>query len=89
MIKLCHDTQQLNVMGNPFFISQLADDTTLFWMNATEILKALNVIFLFSKASGLYLNLKECELMAIHDHPLTSIEGIPSEWSQIPGDYNF
>lgn len=24
-------------------------------------------------------SLKECELMAMHDHPLTSAEGIPSE----------
>ncbi len=31
----------------------------------------------FSKASGLYLNLKKCKLISIHDHPLTELYGIP------------
>lgn len=64
-------------MGCPLVVSQLADDTTLFLKNAAQIPKALKIISSFSEASGLKLNLNKCELMAIHDQPLTSIEGIP------------
>lgn len=77
MIKDCKEINQLNVMGCPLVISQLADDTTLFLKNAAQITKALNVISSFSQASGLYLNVSKCELLAIHDNPLTHIEGIP------------
>ena len=29
------------------------------------------------KVTGLYLNLKKCKLMAIHDHPLIELYNIP------------
>ncbi len=74
LLKNCEDVQHLNVMGHSFIVSQLADDTT---KNEAQIPKALEVISSFSESSGLQLNLKKCELMAIHDHPLTSIAGIP------------
>ncbi len=79
MLKNCDDIQQLNATGCSLIISQLADNTTLFPKNETQIPKALNVISLFLEASGLYLNLSKCELMAIHDHPLISLVGIPIE----------
>ncbi len=63
-------------MGRSLIISQLADDTTLFLKDATQVPQALNVLSTFSKASGLHLNLNKCDLMTIHDHPLVSIEGI-------------
>jgi len=51
------------------FISQLADDTTLFLRDASQIPLAINCINLFSKASGLNLNLSRCELkIAQHPH---------------------
>ena len=77
ILKTSEDVKQLNVMGCPLIVSQLADDTTLFLKNAAQIRKALKTISSFSEASGLKLNLNKCELMAIHDQPLTSIEGIP------------
>lgn len=48
-------------MGNQFVISQLADYTTLVLNNETQTQKVENVISLFSKASGLYLNFKKKE----------------------------
>jgi len=54
--------QPLNVMGNSLVISQLADDTTLFLKNARQIPVALKEISLFSKASGLKLNMEKCEI---------------------------
>lgn len=59
--------QPLNLMGAPLIISQLADDTTLFLKNTSQVPLALNEISLFSKASGLCLNIRKCELLTIHD----------------------
>lgn len=66
----------LNFMRNEIIISQLADDTTLFFKNEDQIPVALQTIDFFSKASGLKLNIK-CELMSIHDYPLVSLHSIP------------
>ncbi len=70
LLKNCEDVQHLNVMGHSFIVSQLADDTTLFLKNEAQIPKALEVISSFSESSGLHLNLKKCELMAIHDQSI-------------------
>lgn len=61
------NVQPLNLMGAPLIISQLADDTKLFLKNTSQVPPALNEISLFSKVSGLYLNIRKCELLAIHD----------------------
>ena len=58
-------------------ISQLADDTTLFLKDANQIPISINVIQSFSKASGLYLNINKCELIAVKDCVTPSYYGIP------------
>ncbi len=60
----------INLEGNHFIISQFADDTTLFLRNEQQIPLALQSVMIFSKASGLWLNMSKCELLAIHDHPI-------------------
>lgn len=67
----------MNVLGSQLIISQLADDTTLFLSNAEQISVAINLVSHFSNASGLQLNLKKCELMAIHNHTETQLFNIP------------
>uniref|UniRef100_A0A1A8L6V8 Reverse transcriptase domain-containing protein n=1 Tax=Nothobranchius pienaari TaxID=704102 RepID=A0A1A8L6V8_9TELE len=71
------DIAPLNVMGLPVIISQLADDTTIFMKHLTETPKIIEVIKVFSQASGLSLNLKKCELMPIHQSDLTEAYNIP------------
>lgn len=71
------DFENLMVFGKQLAISQLADDTTIFMKNTEQIPKVLNTINFFSKASGLKLNLKKCELLPIHSSPLTTIHNIP------------
>lgn len=66
----------IDVMGKHIIISQLADDTTLFLKNKDQIPVALETINLFSKASGLQLNLNKCELFALQDHPQQSLFNI-------------
>ncbi len=71
------DVAKLNVFDQQIVISQLADDTTIFVKNLEEIPKVFELINMFSKASGLTLNHKKCELMAIHDCNLTEAQNIP------------
>lgn len=68
---------KLNVFGRQIGISQLADDTVFFLKNQHQIDKAIHLCDLFSKASGLYLNINKCELIAIHDSELDSLFNIP------------
>lgn len=65
------------MFDNPLIITQLADDTTVFLKNKEKIPIVVNKIKFFSRASGLYLNLKKCELMSIHDDQTNSVYGIP------------
>uniref|UniRef100_A0A3P9J195 Reverse transcriptase domain-containing protein n=1 Tax=Oryzias latipes TaxID=8090 RepID=A0A3P9J195_ORYLA len=76
-IKNCSEIKKLNVLGTEIIISQLADDTTLFLKDEHQIKAAIEKVKHFSKASGLNLNLKKCELLAIHDTPLKEINHIP------------
>lgn len=76
-IKNSPDIEPLNVLGNQLFITQLADDTTIFLKRSEQTPLVLKKIDKFSKASGLHLNLKKCELIAIHDHPLIDLYEIP------------
>lgn len=76
-IKNCNDIKKLNVLGTEIVISQLADDTTIFLKDRYQISTTIANIEKFSKASGLTLNLKKCELLAIHDTSLKNICNIP------------
>ena len=55
----------------------MADDTTLFLKDANQIPISINVIQSFSNASGLYLNINKCELIAVKDCVTPSYYGIP------------
>jgi len=67
----------IHIADREVFISQLVDDTTLFLRDASQIPLAINCINLFSKASGLNLNLSKCELMSIKDCTTPSFYNIP------------
>ncbi len=71
------DIAPSNVIGIPVVISQLADDTTVFMKQLTEVPKIMQAINTFSNASGLKLNLNKCELMPIHQCDLTEAYNIP------------
>ena len=58
-------------------LSQLADDTTIFLRNASQIPPAIELIRGFSQASGLKLNLRKCELMAVKECDVSTICDIP------------
>lgn len=67
----------INLLGKELIITQLADDTTIFLKNADEVPIALSTFELFSKASGLNLNLKKCEILSIRKINYTEICSIP------------
>ncbi len=64
---------KLNVFGRQIVLSQLADDTVIFLRDQYQIDKVIQFICLFSKASGLYLNINKCDLIAIHNSELDSL----------------
>lgn len=57
--------------------TQLADDTTLFLRDYTEVEKAIKCLQLFSYVSGLSLNINKCELMALGSCNFPAICNIP------------
>lgn len=59
--------QGITIANKTIIISQLADDTTLFLKNKLQIPIVTSLMESFSMASGLHLNLKKCELLAIKD----------------------
>uniref|UniRef100_A0A8C6MA25 Reverse transcriptase domain-containing protein n=1 Tax=Nothobranchius furzeri TaxID=105023 RepID=A0A8C6MA25_NOTFU len=63
----------IKIVGKHLVISQLADDTTLFLKDASQVPLALNLISSFSKASGPHLNLNKCELLSIKDSTAASV----------------
>lgn len=67
----------ISLIGKELIITQLADDTTLFLQNEHQISDAVEAVKEFSKASGLYLNLNKCELMAIKECSKSDIFNIP------------
>lgn len=67
----------LSVFGRTLSITQLADDTTLFLKDKSQIDEAIKVINTFSLASGLKLNISKCELLPIKNSTDTIISGIP------------
>lgn len=58
-------------------ISQLADDTTLFLKDTSQVSTAVEIIQLFLGASGLHLNCNKCELLSVKDYHSPSIYNIP------------
>uniref|UniRef100_A0A3B3IJR3 Reverse transcriptase domain-containing protein n=1 Tax=Oryzias latipes TaxID=8090 RepID=A0A3B3IJR3_ORYLA len=71
------DFGKLTVANAEFSISQLADDTTIFLNNLHDIPKILKTIDIFSKASGLKLNLNKCEILPIKPCTLLNAYNIP------------
>ena len=67
----------ISIAGKEIIISQLADDTSLFFKNASQISVAINWISIFSSASGLHLNLSKCALLPIKNCSISSISNIP------------
>uniref|UniRef100_A0A8C6NVQ2 Reverse transcriptase domain-containing protein n=1 Tax=Nothobranchius furzeri TaxID=105023 RepID=A0A8C6NVQ2_NOTFU len=67
----------ISLIGKDLLITQLEDDTTLFLKDEHQISIAIETISIFSKASGLYLNIPKCELMAIKDCSKTTMCNIP------------
>lgn len=76
-IKNSLELKPLNVLGKSLIITQLADDTTIFVKNGEQIPIAIEKVENFSKASGLKLNIKKCELMALQEYPNAELHGIP------------
>lgn len=67
----------ITIAGREIQSSQLADDTTLFLKDATQIDYVIKLLDKFSLASGLRLNLSKCELFPIKYYSETEISGIP------------
>lgn len=65
--------------GDKIIISQLADDTTLFLKDLSQIPSSVDLINTFSAASGLYLNINKCELLALKHCDIPSICNIPGK----------
>ncbi len=64
-------------IGNvELIISQLADDTALFLKDSSQVSVALNILQVFTKASGLNLNIDKCDLLPIKKNSVSSICGI-------------
>uniref|UniRef100_A0A3P9LWP5 Reverse transcriptase domain-containing protein n=1 Tax=Oryzias latipes TaxID=8090 RepID=A0A3P9LWP5_ORYLA len=67
----------ISIADHTVTISQLADDTTLFLKDHSQVPLAINLINNFSAASGLCLNIKKCELFALKHCDVLSICNIP------------
>lgn len=76
-LKNSPEIKGIEILGKEFIISQFADDTALFLRNNNMVSKVIDKIGFFSKASGLTLNLRKCELLAVHGSNLNSIANIP------------
>lgn len=68
----------INIAGKEILISQLADDTTIFLKDASQVPIALKIIKEFSIASGLTLNLGKCQLLPVKDCKDQNICEIPN-----------
>lgn len=76
-IKNYTELTALRVLDTDIVISQLADDTTIFLKDKHQIPVAIKGIEMFSKASGLCLNITKCELMPIKQCEELVINSIP------------
>jgi len=66
----------ISIFDREIKISQLADDTTLFLKDKSQLTKAINVIEQFSCASGLTLNMSKCDIMTLYKSDDSSIDEI-------------
>ncbi|MGL5973487.1 MAG: reverse transcriptase domain-containing protein [Oscillospiraceae bacterium] len=66
----------IKIVEKTLIISQLADDTSLFLRDESQIPVALSILDLFSKASGLVVNPKKSEILFVHDTDKTLVCGI-------------
>lgn len=66
----------ISIADKNIILSQLADDTAIFLKDALQVKPAINLIDILSKASGLHLNLNKCELFALKNCDITSIDNI-------------
>lgn len=53
-------------------ITQLADDTCLFLRDKHKVEPSIQLIRTFSKASGLHLNIRKCEILSIMRHMINT-----------------
>lgn len=67
----------ITIFDYEYRISQFADDTVIFLNDKSKIEKALDIISVFSRASGLCLNLKKCEILPLHPCAEPYISSIP------------
>lgn len=70
---------KVSTIDREVIISQLTDDKTLFLKDSSQISFAIDVIWMFSNASGLHLNISKYELMDLKDCEFPSICSIPIE----------
>lgn len=78
----------LSIASRTISINHLADDTTLFLQDKSQIGNAIRLLRKFSAASGLNLNLSKYELLPIKSCKSdTVISGIPVKYKvQVPWD---
>lgn len=67
----------ISIAEREVILTQLADDTTLFLKDASQVPIAIKTIELFSAASGLCLNLKKCELFSLKESDTSQVCSIP------------
>lgn len=70
----------LSIAGRTVSISQLADDTTVFLKDKSQVDDAIKVVNTFSRASGLKLNISKSELLPVKACADTSISGVPAKY---------
>lgn len=66
----------ITIADKEILVSQLAEDTALFLKDSVQVPQVLQIINIFSNASGLFLNLKKCELFSLKECDLSSIDNI-------------
>lgn len=67
--------EAVHILDQEIKCCQLADDTAIFKKNKFQIKKILNCLNIFSEASGLSLNLKQCFLVPLKDCTNSESEG--------------
>jgi len=68
--------QGISIFDKEFKISQFADDTAILLRNKSMVDVALDSVSIFSKASGLTLNIEKCKLLPIHSSTDSIISSI-------------
>lgn len=63
--------------GTEHVTCQFADDTTLFLKDKHQSPVPIQSVELFSKVSGLFLNIQKCKPLSIREHAQNVIRGIP------------